>query len=450
VGDFRLRAPTLATVLLVALALLAAAVAISWTVRRRQYTVVAYVALALVGCTLFYLVGSTPWVIGKTLAIASPALLAAALVGGVLLWLRRRAGLLVLLAIAGGVLWSNVLAYHDVTLAPRARLAELAQIGGLLAGEGPTFINEFEPYAARHFVRRSAPVEPAQYRPVALPLRDGVLLTRSAWADLDSFPLSTLEPYRTIVTRRSPAESRPPSIYRLVQQGRYYQVWQRAAHPQTTLLEHIPLGESNVLPYCGNAQNAPTRELCAADPVAVPACLQVQRLAIQALGEHAQLLAYRRPRPIVLRGDEVRWPAPWLHEQASRTLTATTPGEAEGQMSVGSPQRYELWLDGSFSRGFEVAVDGRTVGSVKDELSVFSAYVHIANLFLTAGAHTVVLTYPHSNLTPGSGENELTSISAITLQPQMPAGELIEVSPQRYSRLCGRTLDWIELVRSSS
>jgi hypothetical protein len=61
-----------------------------------------------------------------------------------------------------------------------------------------------------------------------------------------------------------------------------------------------------------------------------------------------------------------------------------------------------------------------------------------------------VLTYPHSNLTPGSGENELTSISAITLQPQMPAGELIEVAPQQYSRLCGRTLDWIELVRSSS
>jgi hypothetical protein len=450
VGDFRLRAPTLATVLLIALVVLAAVVAICWTVRRRQYTVVAYVALALVGCAVFYLVGSTPWVIGKTLAIASPALLAAALVGGVLVWLRWRAGLLVLLAIAGGVLWSNVLAYRDVTLAPRARLAELSQIGGRVAGEGPTFINEFETYAARHFLRSSAPVEPAQYRPVALPLRDGVLLTKSAWADLDSFPLSTLEPYRTIVTRRSPAESRPPSIYRLVWQGRYYQVWQRAAHPGMTLLEHIPLGESNVLPYCGNAQNAPAKALCSADPVAVAPCAQVQRLAVQALGEHAQLLAYQRPRPIVLRGDVLRWPGPWLHEQASRTLTATTPGKAEGQMSIPGPQRYELWLDGSFSRGFEVAVDGRRVGRVKDELSGFSAYVHIANLFLTAGAHTVVLTHPHPNLTPGSAENVFTSISAITLQPQMPAGQLVEVAPQQYARLCGRTLDWIELVRSSS
>ena len=450
VGDFRVRAPTLATALLIGLAVLAAALAIIWTVRRRQYTVIAYLGLALVGCAVFYLVGSTPWVFAKTLAIASPALLAAALVGAVLLWSRWRAGLLVLLAIGGGVLWSNALAYHDVTLAPRARLAELAQIDGLVAGKGPTFINEFEAYAARHFLRRSAPVEPAQYRPVTLPLRDGVLLTKSAWADLDSFPLSTLEPYRTIVTRRSPAESRPPSIYRLVQQGHYYQVWQRAALPQTTLLEHIPLGESNQLPYCGNAQNAPARELCSADPVAVPPCGQVQRLAQQASAEHARLLAYQRPRPTVLRGDEVRWPGQWLHDEASRTLTPTTPGQAVGQIVLSSAQRYGLWLDGTFSRGFEVSVDGRNVGRVKDQLSGFGAYVHVADLFLNAGTHTVTLTYPHGDLTPGSGENESTTISAITLEPQRPASELIDVAPAQYSRLCGRTLDWIELVRSPS
>ena len=130
-------------------------------------------------------------------------------------------------ALAGGVLWSNALAYHDVTLAPRAPLAELQHIGKLVAGNGPTFVNEYEVYADRHFLREGAPVEPAEYRNVTLPLRDGVSLTESAWADLDSFPLSTLEPYRSIVTRRSPVESRPPSTYQLVWQGRYYQLWRR-------------------------------------------------------------------------------------------------------------------------------------------------------------------------------------------------------------------------------
>jgi hypothetical protein len=454
VGDFRLRAPTLPSVLLIALALLAAVVAIWLTVRRRQFTIAAYVALALVGCGVFYFVGSAPWVIGKVLAIASPALLAAALAGGALLWSRRPAGLLVLLAIGGGVVWSNALAYHDATLAPRPRLAELQHIGDLLAGKGPTFLNEYEYYAGRHFLRDGAPVEPADHRPVYLPLRDGAVLTAVAQADLDSFALTTLEPYRSIVTRRSPAESRPPSIYQLVWQGRYYQLWQRPALPSTSILEHVPLGESNALPYCGVAQNGPTRPLCSVDPVAVPPCTQIRSLGQRALAEHAQLLAYARPAPIVARGDQTVWPGVWIYGAAEHTLTPTTPGQAVGHIAVASPQSYELWLDGNFARGFEVSVDGRRVGKVKDELSgfrgggLFSA-LHVADLSLTAGVHTFVLTFPHADLTPGSGDHEFTSLSAITLEPQSPASELIGVPPPQAARLCGRPLDWIELVRSS-
>ena len=164
------------------------------------------------------------------------------------------------------MLWSNVLAYGDVTLASRPRLAELQHIGGLVAGKGPTFINQYEVYADRHFLRDGAPVEPAEYRSVTLPLRDGVSLTKGAWADLDSFPLSTLEPYRSIVTARSPAESRPPSIYRLVWQGRYYELWQRPAQPVRSILEHVPLGESNKLPYCGQAQYGSVRTAVLCQP----------------------------------------------------------------------------------------------------------------------------------------------------------------------------------------
>jgi hypothetical protein len=448
VGDFRLRAPTVASALLIGLALLAGAAAIWLTVRRRQYAVAAYVALALVGCGVFYLVGSTPWVIAKALAIASPALLAAALAGGALLWSRRPAGLIVLLAIGGGVLWSNALAYQDATLAPHRRLAEMQHIGELVAGRGPTFINEFEAYAVRHFLREGAPVEPAQLRPVRLPLRDGVALGKFAWADLDSFPLSTLEPYRLIVTRRSPVESRPPSIYRLIWQGRYYQLWQRPAHPERSILEHVPLGESNTLPYCGKAENGPTLPLCSIDPVATPPCAQVLGLARVALRAHADLLAYERPAPIVGRGDQTLWPGAWSHELPSHTLSPTTPGQAVSRIALVSPQSYELWLDGTFSRGFEVSVDGRALGGVKDELSANSTSIHIADVFLAPGVHTFVLTYPQANLTPGSGEPELTSISAIVLQPRRPRSELVEVAPRQATRLCGRTLDWIELVTS--
>jgi hypothetical protein len=32
--------------------------------------------------------------------------------------------------------------------------------------------------------------------------------------------------------------------------------------------------------------------------------------------------------------------------------------------------------------------------------------------------HTFVFTYPHADLTPGSGDNEFTSLSVIGLEPQ--------------------------------
>src|SRR5262249_6115165 len=65
IGDFRLRAPTIPSVLLIVLALLAAALAIWWTARNRQFALITYVGLALVGCGVFYAVGSTPWVVAK-------------------------------------------------------------------------------------------------------------------------------------------------------------------------------------------------------------------------------------------------------------------------------------------------------------------------------------------------------------------------------------------------
>ncbi|HEY2282994.1 MAG TPA: hypothetical protein VGH60_05520 [Solirubrobacteraceae bacterium] len=452
VGDFRLRAPTLSSVLLICLVLLMATAAIWLTARRRQFGIVAYVGTALAGCAVLHLAGSTPWVLGKALAISSPALLTAALVGGALLltW-RRPVGVLVLLALGGGVLWSNALAYHDVLLAPRSRLAELQRIGGLVAGKGPTLIDDYEVYADRHFLRDGAPVEPAEYRSVTLPLSNGVVLTKSAWADLDSFAPATLEPYRSIVLARSPAQSRPPLLYSLAWRGRYYELWQRPARPTIRLLGHIPYGESNELPYCGVAQNRPGAQasLCSANPAAVPQCTQIERLGATAAREHAEMVAYQRPQPIVARGDQTRWPAPWGHDPASRTLFPNEPGTAIAQINVFGNQRYELWLSGSFSRGFEVSVDGRFLGRVKDELLDIGEYAPVADVYLTPGVHVFALTYPHSDLTPGSGDNQQTSLAAISLQPlSRPPAQLLRVAPAKARSLCGRSLDWIELVAS--
>src|SRR3954453_19114085 len=96
-----------------------------WMLRRRLFGPLllgAAVIAALIGLSTY---GSSPWVEAKALAIASPAVVLLAVLGaGVLAETRRLRvlGFLALAAIAGGVLWSNWLAYRDVKLAPRDRL----------------------------------------------------------------------------------------------------------------------------------------------------------------------------------------------------------------------------------------------------------------------------------------------------------------------------------------
>jgi hypothetical protein len=147
------------------------------------------------------------------------------------------------------------------------------------------------------------------------------------------------------------------------------------------------------------------------------------------------------------RGDESLWPAGWIDDPERHVLTPTAPGRAVSHIVVTRSGRDELWLDGRFTRGVEVSVDGSSVGRVKNELAWLGANVHVADVLLTAGVHTFAITYPSADLTPGSGENTLTSLSAITLSPKEPPGELIEVAPRQATRLCHRPLDWIEVVQ---
>jgi len=129
-------------------------------------------------------------------------------------------------------------------------------------------------------------------------------------------------------------------------------------------------------------------------------------------------------------------------------VTATTPGTLRAHIALVSDQRYELWLGGSFARGFRVHMDGRMVGRVEDQLQNIGQYSAVATRYRTRGVHTITLEYPPAGvLTPGSGA-ELTQLSAISLEPlDSPRTEMISVTPARAGTLCGRELDWIEIVR---
>jgi hypothetical protein len=458
IGDFRLTAAAFPTAPLVGLVIVLAVVAVGVTLRRGQVGLLLYPAVALVGCAAFYLAGSTPWVMGKSLAIASPALLAAALIGAAMLWGRFRlrvrgkllqgvGGAVLVILLAIGVIWSNVRGYHDALLAPHQRMSDLAHIGQLVGSASPTFINDYEVYADRHFERAGAPTEPAEYRYAGLPISHGQLLVKTAYADLDSFSLSTLMPYRSIVVRASPVESRPPSIYRLAYRGGYYDLYQRPAVATRRILLHLPLGDQAAYPYCGAAENGSTLSLCSIAPAAIPPCSEVQRLAKLARASHGWLEAYQRPLPVVVRGDDVQWPGAWIHDNNGHSLTANTPGTAVAHIVLPDGQTYELWLGGIFTRGFHVSVDGRHAGDVANQIFDIDGYAPVARLKLAAGVHTVDITYPSAGIGPGAGDNNYTSLNDIAFQPlDDPTSRMIRTAPGSARSLCGRPLDWIDVV----
>jgi hypothetical protein len=394
---------------------------------------------------------SSPWVTAKGLVTASPALLLVAGVGAAALaqrW-RRAVGAAVMGLLLIGVVWSDVLAYGKVNLAPAERLGELQRLAPRVAGGGPTLVTEPEIYADRHFLRKADPEGASDLRLRPVLLSGGQSLVKQGYADSDSFAPDSLSPYRTIVARVSPVASRPPYPYRLTWRGRWYEVWERPAVPSPRLIEHVALGDNSARPYCGVARvggREVYRGPCGVAPAAVPGCAQVLKVAADAKRQGAHLIALPRENPAVLEPTSLRLPPGWQAFPASGLAYVKRPGTATGGLSVGAAGRYVAWLGGSFGRGFEVFLDGRRLGAVRYRLSNTGQYEAVAEVALAAGAHRVELRQGGAGLHPGSAETG-DPLGPFVLEPLGAAGRAtISVAPEHARSLCGRSLDWYAMV----
>jgi hypothetical protein len=229
-SDFRVDPSDMrATTVLVGVAVAACAAGALLALRQRAWRLLLLLGTALAGA-LTFVVSSGPWIEGKALAAASPAILVTALVAGAALVERGRRleGALVLAALVGGVAWSNGLASTDAATAPYGRLAELESIGRRFAGDGPALMTEYQPYGVRHFLRRLDPEGASELRRRLVPLRDGRLLAKGETAPIDAFAPAAVRVYRTLVLLRATGGV-PPAPFRLVERDRYYDVWQRPA-----------------------------------------------------------------------------------------------------------------------------------------------------------------------------------------------------------------------------
>jgi hypothetical protein len=127
-------------------------------------------------------------------------------------------------------------------------------------------------------------------------------------------------------------------------------------------------------------------------------------------------------------------------------LYPSRPGSALLRVTVPAAGVYDVWEQGSFRRGVEVLVDGRRLGSTRDQPSFVGQWIRFGDRNLGAGAHSVELRYPGGSLRPGSGQQPQT-LGPVALAPRLPRSQLLDLGPAQARELCSKPLDWLEVVK---
>jgi hypothetical protein len=425
----------------------AALLGLGWALRRRALGPLLLI-LTLVSVSAYLLRLGSPYANAKVLMILSPAVLLAAVLGVVFLADARRRVEATLLAVvlAGAVLGSNALAYHGVQSAPYHRYRELLRINERFAGKGPTLFGEYDEFAG-YLLRDTRPYAEPEHaleyagEPARSPngLVDPVHRPSvKTPIDIDDLNPQYVQSLPTLVLRRSPTVSRPPANFRRVFAGRYYDVWRRERGPGAPKVrDHLALGADVFSP--GGA----------------PRCSDVRNLAREARRIGGELAYVERPQlakfdpliSLLLRQAPSRW---FRYGAYPHAIVPDGQGDIQGPVHLRQGGRVRLWLEGSFARGVKVTVDGRKAGEVAYESGNPGQYLPVGELRLEPGTHWVHLFRGGGSLWPGNGGGSPSSIVHIGPLVFSPAANedrtVRTVSASYAAKLCGRSLDWIEVV----
>ena len=192
--------------------------------------------------------------------------------------------------------------------------------------------------------------------------------------------------YRTLVLRRSPVASRPPSDLQDAVEG--------------PLLPRSGSGRRRWPGALSNTSRWGTTPIRLGDLRAARS-----RDSAALAGSQGMVAAVARvARPVVVGLDRVERPPAWrAYGDAPGAVYPGVGGTAQTEVSLPRSARYGLWVKGAFHGRLEVAVDGRPAAAKRHDLSHSGQYVPLGETQLAAGPHAVTLHYEADDLHPGSG-----------------------------------------------
>lgn len=332
----------------IGLAMIVGVVGITWLLYRRRFALVGWVCLMLVLWLALDAFAST-WANAKTLMLTSSVVVLMVWAGIAAIW-RSRARLLAptfAFLLTVGVLASDALQYHSTNLAPTARYEELASVGSRFAGQGPALVTDFDEYSMYELRALDVGGPDFAYAPPSL---RAVAHGYGRPVDLGRAGPSTLDPYPLIVTRRDPSAHRPPKSYSLAWQGVYYQVWR--------------LGRQS--------SAAPTS---------------------------ADL-----PQPITVSIEHARRPRTWVLSR--KLIFMKGGGTLRARFTLPHSGGWAVWIKGDVMRPIAIAVDGRKLGAIAEQLDGNTVVVNALTPLrtrLAAGPHALTVTRSGDGLAPGDG-----------------------------------------------
>lgn len=409
---------------------------VAYTVVRRRFDLLAFLLGALASFVLIS-TKSGLWVDAKAIATVAPVFVCATLLGAA--WVSR-AGVPVLaigvvVLVAAGIGYTNVQTYGHVSRAARPAARGRAdrqghRLGGADARQRIQPLRRAPPASqgrAGGPVGAAPPPGAAQQRPVPAQgrrRRPRPLLAAGAPGVPDD---------------RQPQEPRPePAAVELQADPRRLLLHGVAAaggrgglgHPGPHRRRRLrPRGERPGLPVdhdvrgqgSGRQGAAPARRVQAREPHGRAAALTGQ-------------------------------PETWVLDADRRRISDPDPGSAKATFTVEKAGRYHAWQGGSFARGVDVKIDGRSIGAARWQMANLGQFKPLGTITLTAGRHTYEVVRGGRSVHPGGGLRPgpvfLEGLGPFALEPVSSAWNVVTVAPsQARSRICGKTVDWIELVR---